>query len=238
MTIGSQGTVSCKTLLLVVISSVLAMSGCKSGGGQATPQSTAAAATSAVISPSSAPNQAPVISGSPGASVAAGQTYTFVPVATDSDGDSLGFSIENRPVWATFETSTGRLTGTPGASNVGTFSDIRISVSDGQISTALSAFSLTVTAAGASGATGAATLSWEAPTENMDGTALTDLAGYRIYYGTSADALTQEISINTTGTTTYMITDLAPATYYFAIKAFTSSGAESSLSGIASKTIS
>lgn len=235
MAIGFHSTSACKTLLLVAtLSSIVAISGCKSGGGQT---ASAAAATSSVAPAGTAPNQAPTISGSPGASVVAGQKYTFVPVAADPEGDSLGFSIENRPAWATFDTATGRLTGTPAASNVGAFADIRISVSDGKATTALSAFALTVAATSTGASAGAATLSWVAPTENTDGTALTNLAGYRIHYGTNADALTQEVSINTTGTTTYMITDLAPATYYFAIKAVTTSGVESSLSSVASKTI-
>lgn len=236
MTIGFYGTVSCKTgLLVAILGSVVALSGCKSGGGQTA--ASQAAATSSTVSPGNSPNQAPTISGSPGSSVAAGQKYTFVPVAADTDGDSLGFSVENRPAWATFDTATGRLTGTPTASNVGAFAAISISVSDGKVTTALPAFSLTVTAAGVA-STNAATLSWSAPTENVDGSALTNLAGYRIHYGVSADALTQEVAINTTGTTTYMVTDLAPATYYFAIKAVTTTGAESSLSSVASKTIS
>jgi hypothetical protein len=235
MAIGFQSTSACRSLLLVAtLSSIVAISGCKSGGGQT---ASAAAATSSVAPTATAPNQAPTISGSPGASVVTGQKYTFVPVAADPDGDSLGFSIENRPAWATFDTATGRLTGTPAASNVGAFADIRISVSDGKATTALSAFTLTVAATSAGASTGAATLSWVPPTENTDGTALTNLAGYRIHYGTNADALTQEVSINTTGTTTYMITDLAPATYYFAIKAVTTNGVESSLSSVASKTI-
>jgi len=236
MAVGFHSTAACKTLLRVVtLGSIVAITGCKSGNGQAAP---VAAATSSVAPAATAPNQAPTISGSPGASVVAGQKYTFVPVATDSDGDSLGFSITNRPAWATFDTATGRLSGTPVASNVGAFADIRISVSDGKATTALAAFSLTVTAPqAAASSTGAATLSWQAPSENIDGTPLTDLAGYRIRYGTDVNALTQEVEINTVGTTTYMITNLAPATYYFAVKAVTAAGVESSLSDIASKTI-
>jgi hypothetical protein len=239
MAIRFQGTAVCKALLLVAtLSSVAAMSGCKSGGGQsASAQSatgeTATTAVAAVI----ATNTAPAISGSSVAAVATGEKYTFVPVASDPDGDALGFSIENRPDWATFDTATGRLVGSPAVSNAGVFADVRISVSDGTATTTLAAFTLTVTAPAADASTGAATLSWVAPTENTDGTPLTNLAGYRIHYGTNADALTQEVSINTTGTTTYMVTDLAPATYYFAIKAVTADGVESSLSSVGSKTI-
>ena len=85
---------------------------------------------------------------------------------------------------------------------------------------------------------GAATLSWEAPTTNTNGSALTDLAGYRIYYGLSRSDLNETVGVNTTGMQTYVIENLGPGTWYFAIKAVTSSGLESALSEIVSKTIS
>ncbi len=88
-------------------------------------------------------NAAPVISGSPATSVAAGQPYNFQPSATDADGDVLTFSIQNRPAWATFSPTTGRLSGTPTSSQAGTYSNIVISVSDGKVSRSLSAFSIT-----------------------------------------------------------------------------------------------
>jgi hypothetical protein len=82
-----------------------------------------------------------------------------------------------------------------------------------------------------------ATLSWEAPTTNTNGSALTDLAGYRIYYGSSSDELKQSVQITNVGTLTYMINNLAPGTWYFAIMAVTSTGGESALSNVVSKTI-
>lgn len=85
---------------------------------------------------------------------------------------------------------------------------------------------------------GTATLSWYAPTENTDGSALTDLTGYRIYYGTDADALTQSVNIDTVGITTYVVSNLGTGTWYFAIKAYNATGVESDLSNVASKTIS
>jgi hypothetical protein len=85
---------------------------------------------------------------------------------------------------------------------------------------------------------GAATLSWAAPDENTDGSALTNLAGYRIYYGTSADALDQVIDIPSVGITTYVLDDLTAGTYYFSIRAYNALGAESALSNVVSDTIS
>ena len=85
--------------------------------------------------------------------------------------------------------------------------------------------------------TGMATLSWQAPTTNTDGAALTNLAGYRIYYGLNADDLTQTVQLTSVGLQTYVIDDLGSGTWYFAIKAVTRVGVESALSEIVSKTI-
>ena len=84
---------------------------------------------------------------------------------------------------------------------------------------------------------GTATLSWQAPTTNTDGAALTDLAGYRIYYGMNADDLTQTVQLTSVGLQTYVIDDLGSGTWYFAIKAVTGTGVESGLSDVVSKTI-
>ena len=85
---------------------------------------------------------------------------------------------------------------------------------------------------------GTATLSWEAPTTTTTGASLTNLAGYRIYYGISEDDLSQTIQLAGVGLQTYVIDNLGQGTWYFAIRAVTSAGVESSLSNIVSKTIS
>ena len=84
---------------------------------------------------------------------------------------------------------------------------------------------------------GTAMLSWQAPTTNTDGAALTDLAGYRIYYGMNADDLTQTVQLTSVGLQTYVIEDLGSGAWYFAIKAVTGTGVESALSDVVSKTI-
>jgi hypothetical protein len=86
-------------------------------------------------------------------------------------------------------------------------------------------------------ATETVTLSWAAPTENTDGTVLTDLAGYSIYYGTSAATMTNMISIDSIGMLTYVVNDLSPGTWYFAVVAVSASGMESSPSKIVEQTI-
>lgn len=185
-------------------------------------------------SPSPTPtNSAPTISGTPATSVRVGSSYAFTPTASDPNGDKLTFSISNRPSWATFSTSTGRLSGTPTSAQAGTYSNIVISVSDGRSTTSLRAFTITVSEV----ANGTATLSWTPPTRNADGSALNNLAGYRIVYGTSANALNRTIEVRNPGVSSYVVENLSPATYYFAVRAFSSSGTESANSNVASKTI-
>ncbi len=175
-----------------------------------------------------------MISGSPVTSVKAGTSYSFTPTARDANAaDTLKFSIGNKPAWASFSTSNGRLSGTPGAAQVGSHSNIVIKVSDGKVSASLAPFAVNVTAT----ATGAATLSWTPPTSNTDGSPLTNLSGYRIYYGTSRTSLTQTVQINNPGISSYVVESLSPATYYFALRSLTSSGTESALSSVGSKTV-
>jgi hypothetical protein len=100
--------------------------------------------TSAVTVPPPADQHPPIISGTPGTTATVGAAYTFTPVASDADNDPLQFSITNKPSWATFTPATGQLSGTPASGNVGSTSDIVISVSDGNQSAALAAFSIQV----------------------------------------------------------------------------------------------
>jgi hypothetical protein len=86
-------------------------------------------------------NHAPTITGGPTTSTTAGTYYSFTPSASDPDGNSLTFSITNKPGWATFNASTGALTGTAVA---GTYNDISISVSDGVATSLLPIFSINV----------------------------------------------------------------------------------------------
>ncbi len=186
----------------------------------------------------SATNSPPTIRGTPPTAVTVGNTYDFQPTAQDSNNDTLTFIIANKPSWATFSPSTGRLTGTPTTSNLGVTSDIRISVTDNKATASLASFSITVSAASGGGTTtGAATLSWTPPTTNTDGSALTDLAGYRISYGIGTNSMTSTVQIPSPGITSAMIESLTSGTWYFAVKAYTSSGVESPVSSVVSKTI-
>jgi hypothetical protein len=174
------------------------------------------------------------ISGSPTETVIAGQAYSFEPTTTNPADGTLGYSISNKPAWATFNTVTGALTGTPGVADVGTDSNITISVSNGSASTSLAAFSINVTQPVASNS---ASLSWAPPTQNTDGSALTDLAGYTVYYGTSSTDMTQTIELTNPSLTSYVVNDLPSGTYYFSIVAYSSDGTQSAQSNLGSKTI-
>lgn len=178
-------------------------------------------------------NHAPTISGSPAMQAEVGKTYTFTPTASDADGNTLSFTITNQPSWASFDRSKGTLSGTPAA--IGTFSGITISVSDGTTTAALPPFAIVVAAAG--GAQGSATLSWTPPTQRSDGSSLTNLAGYKIHYGTSPDSFGDEIAIDNPGLASYTIDALSSGTYYFTVTAVDATGVESQFSSVVSKTI-
>ncbi|HJY37868.1 MAG TPA: putative Ig domain-containing protein, partial [Steroidobacteraceae bacterium] len=176
------------------------------------------------------------ISGTPPKSVVAGSLYSFTPTAKDANGDTLAFSITNKPAWATFSTTTGKLSGTPSSAQTGTYSNIAIKVSDNKGGSAtLPAYAITVSS-GSTG-NGSATLSWTPPTTNSNGTALTNLAGYRIYYGTSANAMNRTVQVANPGLSRYVVEDLSAATWYFTVRAYTTAGVESSASNTASKTV-
>jgi hypothetical protein len=177
-------------------------------------------------------NSAPTISGTPATTVSAGAAYNFQPSASDANGNTLTFSIQNMPSWATFNTGTGRLSGTPTAANAGTYANIRISVSDGTTTASLPIFTITVSQS----VNGSATLSWTPPTRNTDGSALTNLAGYRVVYGRSSSTLDQIVQIANPGVSTYTVTGLSSGAWYFAVRAYSSSG-ESTVSNVGTKTI-
>jgi hypothetical protein len=178
-------------------------------------------------------NAAPLISGQPMLSVIAGDSYVFRPAASDSNGDLLSFGIVNKPAWASFSPATGQLDGTPSNTATGTYTDIVIHVSDGRSSTSLTAFTLVVAPAG----NDRAILRWAPPTHYTNGTPLTSLTGYWIYYGTSATSLNRTWRVTDPLVTQHVVSGLALGTHYFSMTAYDLAGIESDLSTIGIKTV-
>ena len=83
-----------------------------------------------------------------------------------------------------------------------------------------------------------AVLSWVAPSTSSDGTPLTDLSGFRVYYGQTAPlskAVSQQIAVD--DITTYTVSGLQPGLYYFAVTAVDFLGNESDFSETVSKNL-
>ena len=213
-------------LILVAIQLV----GCDNSSSSS---SNSPASTPAANSSVTGANGSATISGTPIASVVVGSAYNFTPAASDPNGNALSFSIQNKPSWASFNSQTGQLSGTPTSADVGSYSNVSISVSDGVLSATLPSFSISVTQI----ATGSATLSWIPPTTNANGTTLTNLAGYLVHYGTNAASLAETITIANPGISTYVISNLSPGTWFFSVTAFNTSKVESNFSNIVNKMI-
>jgi hypothetical protein len=189
-------------------------------------------------SSSGSPSAKPMsyISGAPRSTATVGERYSFQP-ATSEAGEKK-FTIQNRPQWAQFSAETGLLAGTPAAADVGRYSDIRITVDTGGTKASLPAFSIEVVrgaSAGPSnpgGSSGPVVLNWEPPVENTDGSALTNLAGYRIYSGQTEYDLEPRAQIDNPGISTYVVESPAAGERYFAIASVSEKGIESQLSNV------
>lgn len=202
---------------IVACAAVMTLNACSGGDSSSNPEG----------------NAAPVIGGAPPTAARVGEAYTFRPSASDADGDNLHFSAANLPRWATLDANSGRVTGTPAAGDEGTYPGIAITVSDGHASAALRSFSVAVSQS----AMGFATVSWLPPTQNTNGTPLTDLSGYRIDYGRDVADLDQSIAIDNPGITSYVVEHLSAGTWYFVVIALNRQSVESSPSTAATKTI-
>lgn len=177
-------------------------------------------------------NSAPTISGTPAGAVNPGGQYSFTPSASDADGDTLTFSIDGQPSWASFDAATGELSGQPSSNDVGTYANIRIRVSDGSESAATPFFSIDVVA----NALNAALVQWQAPTSNSDGSTLTDLSGFKIYALAESTRSVSIYDVPSPGVAEFRVEGLLDDTYYFSVTAYNSAGIESLVSEQASIT--
>lgn len=171
------------------------------------------------------------VSGTPPASIVAGTAFSFAPTVTNPNAVALTFSISNLPSWANFNTSTGAVTGTPTQNDVGTYSNIRLTVTDGTNTYTSPAWTVQVVGT----ASGAATLTWTPPTTYTDGSPLT-VAGYKVYWGTSPGNY-PNVKTLPSGVASDVVSPLASGTWYFVVTALDSRNLESSFSNMAQKTL-
>jgi hypothetical protein len=219
-----------RAAVLLVILAAVGLTGCRFFGDD----SSKGAATGGGPVPPTANNHAPTISGSPITSATVNTAYSFKPTSSDQDGDTLTFNVANKPSWAAFDPRTGRLYGTPSSSSGGSFANVQITVTDGKTTASLPPFTIAVAN---TAVVGTATLSWQAPMQNADGTPLTDLAGYTIRYGANVAAMNQKVAIDNAGVTTYVIDNLPVGTWYFSLASVNRSGVESNPTDAVSITI-
>lgn len=84
---------------------------------------------------------------------------------------------------------------------------------------------------------GTAALSWTAPTRNTDGSALTNLAGYRVHYGRTATELVRSLEIPSPNPTSAVVADLASGAWFFCLRAVATGGTTSACSNVVQKTV-
>jgi hypothetical protein len=217
------------SVCLLISISAITLASCGGGGG-------GSSASSPATGGSSTPrglDRPPTIAGAPLGGIVYNRTYTFVPTAADPEGTPLSFVIANKPTWATFDSLTGTLEGTPQAGDVGSYGDIKISATDGLYMVSLRSFGVDVL----STASGSITVNWLPPTQRDDGSQLMDLAGYNLRWGTALGHYPNVAKIHNPGVATYVIDELAPGTYYLVLTAYDSRGVESDFSNVATTTV-
>lgn len=205
---------------------------CGGSGGPAAKEQVAAAPPAAGPASVSA-NTAPTISAESAAYARVGEAFEFQPNAVDAESDKLTFTVQNLPAWASFDAASGRITGTPSASDVGEYDAVTVTVADATHRTVSAPFTITVIGA----ATGVATLKWETPPIKVDGSPLDDLAGYRIVYGRTAEDLDHSVFIQDPKQTTFEFTTLEKGIWYFAVIAVNANGLEGPASTAMMKSI-
>ena len=213
-----------RSSILFVAVAVFAV-GCGDGGNSAVSTSNTGGGSAAPTSNTDSLS----LTSAPPEQILVGEPITFALTVNNPEGRALTFSASNLPDWLSIDTTTGVITGTPDASRVGTYRNIRITVQGGGKSSTSRPYIIEVVAA----APGSVTLTWIPPTQNADGSALQDLGGYRIYFGRTPKALTRSVTIKSSGVTSVVVDNLTPAVWHFAATAFNADGVESGLSNIA-----
>lgn len=178
-------------------------------------------------------NRPPVIVTIPLQTFTADQSGQYAVQASDPDGDRVRFSLTNSTHWLSIDTLTGIITATPTAADVGRYHNIMVRGADGKSGIASSSFSVDVVTM----ARGSVSLSWIAPTAREDGSALTNLAGFRIYTGRSPSDLRQARWLTNPGLSRFLLENLTPGRWYFALSALDANGLESEFSEVVSRDV-
>jgi hypothetical protein len=157
----------------------------------------------------------------------AAQAQTAGVVTLRANATSATGSMAPVLTWSTSPTATscsasGGWSGTKAASGSQTLATI----------TASTNYTLTCT-----WSSGSARVRWTVPTTNTDGSALRNLAAFRVYYGTSTSSLTQVREINDISSSVATISPLGAGTWYFKVRAVNANQVESTDSNLASKVI-
>ncbi len=216
----------------VAVLIMTAMISACSGGGSDNSTTTGTTSSSSKASAASVTAPAFKITGEPQTTATLGSAYYFKPDITGTPHDTVTYSINGKPAWATLNATTGELKGTPTAA--GMFNNIAITANDGESTASLKPFSIVVAAA-ATSAPLRVTLTWEAPTKNTDGSAIDNLAGFNIHYGVSATALNKVVKVGSNTARSYLFTDLTKGTtYYFSVAAVNAQDVEGDLSPVTS----
>ena len=181
-------------------------------------------------------NAAPTIAYAAIEDAQVGVAFDYQPLVADAEQDTLHFTATNLPAWATFDPTSGRISGMPGGNDVGTYEAITIKVADATHEVIAAPFSIHVIQ-GADVGTGVVSLQWQVPVSKVSGDALDDLAGYRILYGHDRDNLDHSVLVTDPTMTSYQFSTLTPGTWHFAVVAVSTSGLEGPPTAIATKSI-
>jgi large repetitive protein len=219
-----------------VMAAALLVTACSNDDSSTASTNTAGSGAASAGNPS-ANTDTLTLQGTPPTTVVAQANYYFQPKRSVSSS-MVTFKVTGLPSWARFDSSTGALSGIPQTRDEGTTGHIVISASNDTTSAAMTPFVIKVTApVSDSSASGAVLLSWQPPTENVDGSPVSNLAGYHIYYGKTADDLTSTVTVSGADTTSYVVKGLEEGAYYFSVVAFNSAGMVSGKSNLADQTV-
>jgi hypothetical protein len=150
------------------------------------------------------------------------QTVTLTAAPTSAIGSTpVTLTWSTNPT-ATSCTASGDWTGSKAASGTQTLTAITASKSY----TLTCAFPTTVSVP----------LTWTPPTTNTDNSPLTNLASYKVYFGTSATTMTQTMSVPAPSSGAPVL-NVANGSWVFAVTAISSTGKESVKSNTTTKTV-